>query len=144
MKAKKNKTKYIPNVNEFLALCARNYVLILDWLPNIDEWGTKWHVEGTFGTLEVSLLENTPYTQLVEISRPTVANELLTTPKIVVRIYHDAQLAEVLTMQQISKLSPVYDYPNIRMYQRDEKYQVNAFLEELLKIGRQAKRVCLT
>lgn len=136
--------KYLPNVNDFLALCARNYVLILDWLPNSDEWGSKWKVEGCFGELEVCLLENTPYTQLIEISRPTVASKLLAPPNVVVRVYHDAQLAEVLTMQQISNLSPVYDYPNVRMYQRDEKYQVNAFLEELLKIGRQAKRVCLT
>lgn len=150
MKSCGDKRKYIPNVNDFLALCGRNYVLILNWLPNdkSKNWGTKWRVEGCFGVLEVKLLENTPYTQLVEISRPTIvgktASSLIETPKVIVRIYHDAQLAEVLTMQQISRLSPVYDYPNVRMYQRDEKYQVNAFLEELLKIGRQAKRVCLT
>ncbi|UJF23618.1 DUF1249 domain-containing protein [Shewanella sp. OMA3-2] len=129
------KTRYQPNVSAFLALCGRNYALILKWLPDASEIDTSWVVEGEFGSLAVTLIENTRYTQLVEISRSLPHSLFVSSPKVVVRIYHDAQLAEVLTSQQIFSFKPVYDYPNIDMHQADEKFQVNAFLEELLKIG---------
>lgn len=129
------KAKYQPNVSAFLALCGRNYMHILKWLPDEACVGDVWQVSGRFGVLAVRVLENTKYTQLVEISRPTVISEFVTVPRVLVRIYHDAKLAEVLTSQQFFKLQPVYDYPNSYMYHSNEKYQVNAFLEELLKIG---------
>lgn len=129
------KNKYQPNVSAFLALCGRNYALILKWLPDESEHDTMWTIDGEFGSLAVTLLENTKYTQLIEISRSLPHSLFVLSPKVVVRVYHDAQLAEVLTSQQIFSFKPVYDYPNIHMHQADEKFQVNAFLEELLKIG---------
>ncbi|MCG9728574.1 DUF1249 domain-containing protein [Shewanella sp. Isolate13] len=135
------KSKYQPNVSQFLALCGRNYMHIQRWLTLEPSEGKQWRVRGEFGQLDVCLLENTRYTQLVQISRCVGSNEWLTTPKVSVRIYHDAKLAEVLTSQQIYQLRPVYDYPNMHMHHRDEKYQVNAFLEELLKIDNLTKFV---
>ena len=136
------KQRYKPNVSHFLALCGRNYSHMLKWLPLEIAVGESWRLEGEFGILVMRILENTKYTQLVEISRPLAIKDFINTPKVLVRIYHDAKLAEVLTGQQIYQLRPVYDYPNVRMYQSDEKYQVNAFLEELLKIGYQHSVVC--
>ncbi|KEK27171.1 hypothetical protein SXM_3221 [Shewanella xiamenensis] len=112
------------------------------WLPLDIAVGQSWQLEGEFGVLVIRILENTKYTQLVEISRPLQIVEFVNIPKVLVRIYHDAKLAEVLTGQQIYQLRPVYDYPNLRMYHSDEKYQVNAFLGELLKIGGQQRLVC--
>ncbi len=136
------KPRYQPNVSDFLALCGRNYGYMQKWLPLDIAVGQSWLLDGEFGALIIRIVENTKYTQLVEISRPLVAMEFVNTPKVLVRIYHDAQLAEVLTGQQIYQLRPVYDYPNLRMYHSDEKYQVNAFLEELLKIGCRQRLVC--
>lgn len=136
--------RYQPNVSSFLSLCGRNYAHIVNLLPEEGDQGDKWRIEGGFGQLDLALLENTPYTQLLEISRPSEVCKIIPAPRILVRVYHDAKLAEVLSGQQISNFKAVYDYPNLRMYQRDEKYQVNVFLEELLKIGRQATRVCLS
>lgn len=136
------KPRYRPNVSDFLALCGRNYGYMLKWLPLDIAIGQSWQLKGELGILVVRILENTKYTQLVEISRPLATGEFVNTPKVLVRIYHDAKLAEVLTGQQIYQLRPVYDYPNLRMYHSDEKYQVNAFLEELLKIGNQQRLVC--
>lgn len=133
---------YQVDVSRFLALCSRNYFNILRWLPASCKQGETWQVEGDFGCLEVKLLENTQYTQLIEISRAIEISQLVDTPKVVVRVYHDAKLAEVLTSRQIYRLRAVYDYPNIRMYHRDEKYQVNAFLEELLKIDNHVRVIC--
>ncbi|MEZ9235097.1 DUF1249 domain-containing protein [Shewanella sp. 10N.286.52.A9] len=138
------KEKYQPNVSAFLALCGRNYALILKWLPEDAALNTPWIIAGQFGQLHVTLLENTKYTQLIEISRHLPNSDFLTTPKACVRVYHDAQLAEVLTSQQIYRLKAVYDYPNVHMHQTDEKYQVNAFLEELLKIGCRPKDISLS
>ncbi|MBT1443865.1 DUF1249 domain-containing protein [Shewanella sp. JM162201] len=131
----KARARYQPDINSFLALCGRNYALLLKWLPHSLAADAPVSVRGSHGVLKITLLENTRYTQLVEISRPLLKISLVEDPKVLVRIYHDAKLAEVLTGQQISLLSAVYDYPNLRMYQSDEKYQVNAFLEDLLKIG---------
>ncbi len=137
-----SKQKYQPNVSRFLAVCSRNYMHIQRWLTQEPSEGTYWRVDGEFGRLDVRLLENTKYTQLVEISRCVGASALVSTPKVSVRIYHDAKLAEVLTSQQIYQLRPVYDYPNMHMHHRDEKYQVNAFLEELLRIDNLTKFIC--
>ncbi|MGP1834032.1 DUF1249 domain-containing protein [Shewanella frigidimarina] len=131
----KKKQKYQPNISAFLAVCGRNYAHILKWLPDQITINVPWQVEGEFGKLSVNLLENTKYTQLIEISRPIPNGDFFKSPNAIVRVYHDAQLAEVLTSQQIYRLKPVYDYPNIHMHHSDEKFQVNAFLEELLKIG---------
>ncbi|WP_299002289.1 DUF1249 domain-containing protein [uncultured Shewanella sp.] len=149
------KTKYQPNISRFLALCGRNYINILRWLPTTSPKGHQWQVVGEFGRLNVHILEDTPYTQVIKISRDLDLKKssetrhrqvgsvnLLPTPYVSVRIFHDAQLAEVLTSQQISQLRPVYDYPNVEMHHEDEKYRVNAFLEELLKIGGLVKTVC--
>ena len=50
----------------------------------------------------------------------------------VVRVYHDAGLAEVVNCQHYRQFSARYEYPNEQMYQVDEKAQVNRFLSELL------------
>ncbi|MEZ9539507.1 DUF1249 domain-containing protein [Shewanella sp. 10N.286.51.B8] len=138
------KNKYQPNVSAFLALCGRNYALILKWLPEDGEINEPWTVKGQFGLLDITIIENTKYTQLIEIKRHFPLGDFLATPKACVRVYHDAQLAEVLTSQQIYRLKAVYDYPNVHMHQTDEKYQVNAFLEELLKIGCRPQHLCST
>ena len=48
------------------------------------------------------------------------------------RIYHDARMAEVVSFNRHRNLRVSYDYPNQRMYQRDEKTQLNLFLGEWL------------
>lgn len=49
-----------------------------------------------------------------------------------VRLYHDANVAEVVKCQRYQAFLPRYDYPNIDMHQVDEKVQMNRFLGELL------------
>jgi uncharacterized protein YqiB (DUF1249 family) len=47
-----------------------------------------------------------------------------------VRLYHDAKMAEVISAQNIGSLKPSYQYPNTKMYQKNEKEMVNLFLAE--------------
>ena len=49
-----------------------------------------------------------------------------------VRLYHDAEIAEVIRYQQHRKFNPRYAYPNAKMHQVDEKSKINQFLGELL------------
>ncbi|RLV60483.1 DUF1249 domain-containing protein [Parashewanella curva] len=129
------KPQYRPNVSQYLALCGRNYHALLRWLPVEADIGDTWSVSRGSVQLEAQLFENTKYTQLIEIRRSFPANNYIKQPKVLVRLYHDAQLAEVLSSQQIYQLLPVYDYPNPKMHQTNEKYQMNAFLSELLILG---------
>jgi uncharacterized protein YqiB (DUF1249 family) len=54
-------------------------------------------------------------------------------PVVKVRLYHDAKMAEVISAQNIGSLQPSYRYPNIKMYQKNEKEMVNIFLAEWLQ-----------
>lgn len=50
-----------------------------------------------------------------------------------VRLYHDATVAEVIGWEGQRKFEARNDYPNKKMYQTDEKAQLNRFLGELLE-----------
>ncbi len=49
-----------------------------------------------------------------------------------VRLYHDADVAEVVKCQHHRQFSSRYEYPNEEMHQIDEKARINQFLGELL------------
>ncbi len=80
--------------------------------------------------------ERSPYTTTLELSRTSVgqSSQWLSMPKLTLRMYHDAKLAEVLAWEGHKRLRPRYDYPNQSMYQSDEKYQLNRFLGEWLNL----------
>lgn len=82
------------------------------------------------------ILERSPYTTTLELSRTSVGitSEWLAMPRLTLRMYHDAKLAEVLAWEGHKRLRPRYDYPNQSMYQSDEKYQLNRFLGEWLSL----------
>lgn len=84
----------------------------------------------------LKITERSPYTTTLELSRTVVGggSEWLTMPKLTLRMYHDAKLAEVLAWEGHKRLRPRYDYPNQSMYQSDEKYQLNRFLGEWLSL----------
>ena len=63
--------------------------------------------------------------------------------ELAVRMYHDAQLAEVFAYNGHRHLRARYEYPNKTMYQQDEKAQSNRFLTELLSVcGTQGRVTC--
>ena len=88
--------------------------------------------------VDVVAVERSRYTTLIDITR-TLAGldglpEALTTATIRVRLYHDAQSAEVVAMHNERRFREGYDYPNPEMRSRDEKAQVNRFLGEFLAV----------
>ncbi|WP_051201943.1 DUF1249 domain-containing protein [Ferrimonas senticii] len=130
--------RYAPNLPKLMALYARNY-RSLQWLltqarrQQGEQRVFHWRHQSQPLQLKLTLTEQTKYTETVLLSREDRSLPSWPLPQIQLRIYHDAQVAEVLTGQQFSRFLPVYSYPNDAMVQRDEKFQVNLFATELLE-----------
>ena len=104
--------------------------------------------ERSFGgkvTVEIEITEAFKYTTTLEIRQKPVLEKWMTNPSMLVRAYHDASTAEVISYQGHKNLQPRYEQPNAKMYHSDEKMQVNRFLGEWLthslKVGRSTELV---
>jgi uncharacterized protein YqiB (DUF1249 family) len=108
-----------------------------------------------FLSYSVTINEVTRYTSLITFKQETltldiqVANQLPQSlrhalhPRMSIRLYHDARMAEVISTQDIRQVKPRYDYPNSQMHQQDEKQQTNQFLNEWLHLCLQLGQVKL-
>lgn len=94
-------------------------------------------------SVSITILEAFKYTTTLEIIQKPVFEKWMTNPSMLVRVYHDASTAEVVSYQGHRNLEPRYSQPNPKMYHADEKMQVNEFLGEwlshCLKVGRSIK-----
>ncbi len=135
---------YQPNLVSLMTLCANNYMLLLKVLADNKRKGdTRHFFISDFLSYKVTITEVTRYTALVTFEQESlnaavnnipviVANALQ--PRMTIRLYHDARVAEVLASQDIRQVKPRYDYPNKQMHQQDEKQQTNQFLNEWLHL----------
>ncbi len=96
-------------------------------------------------TVEITILEAFKYTTTLEVVQKPMMRDWMTNPSMLIRVYHDASTAEVVSYQGHRNLEPRYAQPNARMYQPDEKGQVNQFLGEwlthCLAVGQSAETV---
>jgi len=84
-------------------------------------------------SLQLGVLERTRYTTAISLClQHAKGHPWLPQQELTVRLYHDAQVAEVTSFQNHQRFNPAYDYPNPRMYHRNEKQQLNRFLGEWL------------
>ena len=94
-------------------------------------------------TVEIRIIESFKYTTTLEIIQKPKFKKWMTNPTMLVRAYHDASTAEVISYQGHRNLQPRYSQPNPKMYYPDEKRQVNAFLGEwlthCLRVGQSLK-----
>ncbi len=88
---------------------------------------------GGIRVIKVGVVERHKYTTVIklleELPLPLAG---VASPVMVVRVYHDAKVAEVFSYQGHFHFSPKYAYPNPRMCQVREKQRVNEFLGEWL------------
>ncbi|MGI9251561.1 MAG: DUF1249 domain-containing protein [Pseudohongiellaceae bacterium] len=91
-------------------------------------------------TVKIKILEAFKYTTTVQITQHPELKKWMTNPSMLVRLYHDANTAEVLSYQGHRNFKPHYPQPNPQMYQANEKLHVNTFLGEwlthCLRVGR--------
>ena len=139
-----------------MASCEANYVRLSALFPDLHSKGERriGLSHGVDVEVILTVLERTTYTTLLSIEQKEVgAVEALDTrsertdkpvtvhwfkpPMLTVRLYHDAQLAEVITYGSNRGVRPKNAYPNQHMFQPDEKRQWNQFLEEWLVLCRQ-------
>ncbi|MBP0048206.1 DUF1249 domain-containing protein [Marinobacterium sp. AK62] len=130
------KRKYVPDLKRQMALGESNYLRLLKLLPDLDSCNQReFQVEVDNHRARVCLEvdERFAYTTSVVVSQQYENQSVwLESPRLVVRLYHDARVAEVICTRQRRQLSGVYAYPNREMRYPDEKAQLNAFLGEWL------------
>jgi hypothetical protein len=107
--------------------CEENYRLWINRIP-AGQW-TQWHYQSPeLGSLKVRKVEGSRYTETFEVDmQPAGADERfhLCLP---VRLYHDARVCEVLADRRGRQLPARPEYPNEKMWYRDEKFRLNAHL----------------
>lgn len=128
--------RYVPDLTGLMAECEANYARLLKLLPDIERVSSKQvaitYPNGVAVNIQFIRLEQFRYTSTVQIQHSTSAGLWLDMPSMVVRLYHDAHMAEVVDAQHMRQLKGIYNYPNTKMHQADEKAQRNLYLGEWL------------
>ncbi|PIE41746.1 MAG: hypothetical protein CSA49_01955 [Gammaproteobacteria bacterium] len=128
--------RYVPDLKGLLNDCEANYLRFLRLLPSLDET-SEWSFAMEMPTAElskvvISVVERSRYTTTVALCQASHMGEWVPEPSITVRLYHDVRVAEVLSYQKNHRIKPSYEYPNKKMYHRNEKAELNRFLGEWL------------
>lgn len=141
---KADRKSYQPNLVSLMTLCANNYMLLQKVLASKSALGEiRNFFISDFLSYSVTIKEVTRYTSVISFEQDSLSLSFKNIPGIVatalhprmtIRLYHDARMAEVLSTQDIRQVKPRYDYPNSQMHQQDEKQQINQFLNEWLHL----------
>jgi uncharacterized protein len=129
------KPRYKVDLPRQLAVCEANYLRLVKLTPGLecsDQWVVALSVENHSKLLSINVKERAKYTTTVEVVEQDTQSSWTQAPRLMVCLYHDAQMAEVVAWEKHRRLKPRYDYPNRHMYHCDEKVQMNVFLGEWL------------
>lgn len=145
--------KYTPNLAGFLSTCEKNYYLskkIVESVGALEKKGEQCtfglaYNNDQSGIVTCTLLEVSAHTVTVEFKQHHPVSEWLPGTCFVVRMYHDAELAEVVEFQGKKHIAVKHAYPNRNMFQRDEKSQHNEFffdwLQFCMEFGQRLERI---
>ncbi|WP_160488945.1 DUF1249 domain-containing protein [Pseudomonas sp. 8AS] len=128
--------RYRVDLVELQAACEANYARLLRLLPDMRDGQGERRValsqgDLLLGVLVLQVLEACPYTTTLSVSQEH-SLPWLPVPRLEVRVYHDARMAEVVSAENARRFRSIYSYPNAAMHQPDEKTQLNLFLGEWL------------
>ncbi|CAM4050070.1 DUF1249 domain-containing protein [Pseudoalteromonas byunsanensis] len=122
---------YVQSLPKYITLCERNYLRALKVLPQ-EEHGAQRAIELANVHYVIEVQGCARYTTDITIKQTSVSSEFFPNLHLSVRLYHDAKVAEVIHDDYHQRIKPSYRYPNPNMHQKDEKYQINAFLADWL------------
>ncbi len=127
--------KYVPDLQKQMAACEANYMRLMKLMQDMDDqdkcrFHITWHHHQA--TVELNVEERFTYTTTLRVEQSYANQEWIQMPALIVRLYHDARMAEVICRQQRRQLQGSYLYPNKQMHQPDEKAQLNQYLGEWL------------
>jgi len=121
------------NIKAHHAQCELNFYRLLNLMPKLEDGVQQWlfdvGVHANF-TVKLRVIESARYTTTVEVIQQ---QDGLQPPKLVVRLYHDANMAEIISWDRHRHWKPQYTYPNPQMYMPDEKLELNRFLGDWLE-----------
>jgi len=133
--------RYKVDLVAHMAECDANYLRLHRLLPELfdrDERSlTLTLPKAEHRVLRFRAIERCPYTTTLTVDFGCASphwHPLLPAPRLTVRLYHDAQTAEVTAYQGEDRFEGRYEYPNGKMRQPDEKVQLNRFLGEYLTL----------
>ncbi|MFZ5560809.1 MAG: DUF1249 domain-containing protein [Pseudomonadota bacterium] len=128
--------RYTVDLQHLQVVCALNYGRLRRLLPDLsaqDRYRFFWEQPGVEpAELDIEVLARSVYTDTLLLGQTTARLPWCPRLDMEVRIYHDAELAEVLRFQSLRRIPARNRYPNPAMQARDEKTQVNEFLAECL------------
>ena len=130
------KPRYKTDLPRQQAACEANYQRLLRLMPNL--YGRQYwqYIVGNDQTNDsyvlIKIKERAKYTTTIELLQRCKLNKAHNNNAVLARLYHDADLAEVLGWQHYNHFQARYNYPNRQMHQCDEKARLNGFLGELL------------
>ena len=125
--------RYTIDLVEHMAECDQNYARVMKLFPDharIDHRALQLCFGEEVLNVRMSVLERSRYTSVILLTQQ--ASTIAPSGRIRIRVYHDAKSAEVIEIQNQRRFDAVYEYPNPKMRQRDEKKQINRFLGEFL------------
>ncbi|AMC99856.1 MULTISPECIES: DUF1249 domain-containing protein [Halomonadaceae] len=133
------RTAYVTDLKGLQGECSANYLRLTRLLGDLGAGETRQleltGQNGRFGTLHLEILEQAPYTTMARVTQSGLMEGLIEPPRMRVHLYHDVRMAEVTDFQRERHFDGRYRYPNLRMFQPDEKLQLNRFLGEWLAHG---------
>ncbi|MGD8170934.1 DUF1249 family protein [Vibrio sp. TRT 21S02] len=125
------KKTYHVDLAELMRVYETNYAKLNALLPSSPSVGDVRCYQAASMSYQIEVGEVTKYTTLVDICQSDDV-PVFPLPKMSVRLYHDARVAEVCSSEHLKRVKARYDYPNTQMVQRDEKAQLNRFLGDWL------------
>lgn len=115
-----------------------NYRKVLRLIPSLASIPTGEHLHQAISSqleIIVEIVEQSPYTtQIKLIFSPTNIQPWPIAYSFLIRVCHDARVAEVIHYQDAKRIAPNYQYPNAAMFHPDEKHQINRHLAETLDL----------
>ena len=128
--------RYRVDLARLQSTCEMNYARLLQLLPEMRLGLASRRValsrgEHLLGVIRLEVVDLSVYTSTLQLQQEQHL-PWLSWPRLEVRVYHDARMAEVVVADNARRFRGLYPYPNEAMHQPDEKTQLNLFLGEWL------------
>jgi len=109
-----------------------NYQALLRLIPDMDVDVAILSAFDELPDLHMKVLERGKYSLTVAFLHVLDDEKIVPDMFLKIRVYHDAQVAEVLSYQNKTAFTRIYTYPNKKLRYPIEKRRVNQFFSEWL------------
>lgn len=142
------KAQYKPDLNELLSQCELNYILLIRLCPSLNNSEPKARSLTDSKTsndiaqftddsnsiyLSLDIVDGAKYTTTMKLFIKSPKIKLNHSIELIVRLYHDAKMLEVMEGSGPSALKAIYQKTDKEQKMVDEKRQVNRFVGECLR-----------